>query len=170
MLAADPGLTPGRGSLAAANESRLRRGFPVGTPKWQLLAGAPRDLMLTLRYLMGTRSLDRAWRLSKMLAKARIFRVHPQIWVLDQGLNQHILTDLAEGRLSADAARSWCTRLRAPPYGAAELVAVTVISEMLRAQIEGSEKHLKQAGMRGAEVYALQMEAAFKLLTAEADK
>ncbi|MCC5959454.1 MAG: hypothetical protein JJU08_08945 [Rhodobacteraceae bacterium] len=171
LLAERPELRPGCPSLCSNGKIALRfkdiqRQWPIRARIRNLFS----DASVAFRFWLNTRHAKSTRRLLFLMAQARFMSADQAVWVLDQGLQQHILTALAYGRLSEEKARNWCKFFQSPPFGAAELIAVTATPNDLRRQIQASPKHRQQAGKLGIDEYALRFECAFSILYNEASR
>lgn len=148
-------------------------GFPPGymlTVK--LIMGAPRDLCLALRFALDLRANwhIRFWRgliMAYLLAKSRLLTGGKIIWVVDQGLHQHILSCRANGWLGMKEAISWRERCTDKRYAPSLLIKVVIPLNDTCSRLKQSTKHLKQIGSSRVLDYAKEYLMAFEELYSE---
>jgi hypothetical protein len=149
MLRDDPTLASGRRSLQTSgrSERRLSRlGLPrEGVRMWlRLLGGLPRDAVLAIRFWRDCGSFHMGARMLSLLVKARAQASSARMWVVDQGLQQQVLTACADRRVKPPDAQRWMALCRRPPWGPQRLIALTLDRDALLERIAGSEKHRRQ--------------------------
>ena len=108
LLTSDSTLTPGRRSIASKNAAtQLNRfGLPAeGLSMWlRLIVGLPRDLTMATLFFRETDQLQRSLIMLVLLIKSRALAGSPRQWVVDQGLQQQILSALADQCLPEERA------------------------------------------------------------------
>jgi len=118
---------------------------------WRILTGFPRDLLLAINFSLvlqapiGAR-FKRTFAIWGLLVKSRLLSSSKDLWVIDQGLQQFILTCRAYRYLQEQHASFWRDKLKKKPYGADELHHVTLNYDVLCERIKTSEKHIQQMG------------------------
>jgi hypothetical protein len=164
MLADDAGLRPGRRSLKCESDMQLGRFFPAGTSLWVVFSKIPIEIKSSFFFYLDSRSIPLSLRLFSLMVQARVLSQDDNLWIIDQGIHQHILTALANNKLSIKRAHYWRSKLGVKPYSPIKLISVSVPLDQLIYQLENSDKHLKQAGDLGVILYAKKMVAAFREL------
>jgi hypothetical protein len=157
LLRDEPDLSPGRRSLQQDGipTGLGRSGLPrEGMAMWtRLLAGLPRDLALGLAFWRDTRSPYGAARMASLLIKSRAQARSPRRWVVDQGLQQHVLSALAEGLLSPQRARHWRDLCLREPWGPERTIALNASRQQLVSRVAGSAKHQGQCAGEAVAAY-----------------
>jgi hypothetical protein len=157
MMRQQPALAPGRRSLKP--EDRRAGVGSIGLPPegagmwWGVLGALPRALTLAQSFRRDTGSVGSAWRLLSLLVKSRAQAGSPRLWVVDQGLQQHVLTEHARGRLSLAQARRWQALCLGPPWGPQQLVTLRASREDLVTRVSESAKHRRQCHDEPPEAY-----------------
>lgn len=171
LLASDHTLAPGRRSISGKNASvRVNRfGLPVeGLSMWLRLAiGLPQDLAMAILFFRETAQLRRSCTMWVLLIKARALVASSQRWVVDQGLQQHILSALADQCLSQERALKWKQRCLGAPWGPERLITLAVSSDELIQRVKNSAKHRRQCAGNLPEKYVEKNYLAFEILFKE---
>lgn len=171
LLSNDRTLAPGRRSIASKNASvRVNRfGLPAeGLSMWlRLVIGLPRDLAMAALFFRETAQLRRSLTMLVLLIKSRALAVSSQRWVVDQGLQQHILSALADQCLSQERALEWKRLCLGAPWGAERLIAIAASSDELIHRVKNSSKHMRQCAGKPPEKYVGKNCLAFEILFQE---
>ena len=164
MLEAHPRLRPGRRSMLFRSDapSPLRFGLPKGEGfLWlRLLVGLPRDLAMAARFCWDCRRLPSPQRakaaaiLAWLLAKSRMLARSHHTWVVDQGLQQHVLSQIARKALDPRRAQAWKRRCLSAPWAPAQSIYMHVDAPRLAQTASQSPKHRRQRGDLPPAAYA----------------
>ncbi len=162
LILSEQRLGAGRRTLADAN-CKLRVGW-LGVPHelssvWRIFIGFPRDFFLAIRFALVLQAplrtrLKRTISIWVLLVKSRLLSTSKDFWVVDQGLQQFILTCRAYCLLQDWQASLWRDKLIGVPYGAEKLNHITLSYDVLYERLSTSDKHLKQTGELSLEEYA----------------
>jgi len=175
MIEADPNLHPGRRSLGSfKGRAQVNRiGLPPdGVQMWlRLLVGLPQDMGMMLRFLRQSQGplrkrLRRARSLLQLLIKSRALAASPRTWVVDQGLQQWVLSCLVQGLLDEVQARSWKKKLLCDALACCQLHMPHASLEELSQRLARSKKHIKQAEKWGKDDYLSNQILSFEKLNA----
>lgn len=171
LLASDHTFAPGRRSITGKNVSvRLNRfGLPTeGLFMWlRLTIGLPHDLAMAALFFRETGQLRRSCIMLALLIKARALAASSQRWVIDQGLQQHILSALADQCLSQERALKWKRLCLGAPWQPERLVTLSVGSDELIQRVKNSAKHMQQCAGNLPEKYVEKNYLAFEILFQE---
>jgi hypothetical protein len=175
VLATHERLGFGRRSLG--NDKQRKRVNLVGLPpgyevKVQLILGATEDVFLAFRFSWCLRAswsvrLRRGLMMAFLLTKSRLLTKSSILWVVDQGLQQHILTCRANGWLDMQGALFWKKKCAEKPYGPVSIRKVMVPIAELCLRHAQSIKHLGQLHGLTVGDYATRHHAAFEELYVE---
>lgn len=175
LLAAEKDLRAGRRSLVDVGRKRRVSwlGLPLGPfTALSILSGLRSDLKLILLFARelcaptGVK-LQRTLMLWMMLIKSRLLSTSPEIWVVDQGLQQHILSCRARDWLTVEQALCWKERCMAIPYGPIQLRFVSLPFDELCQRLAASRKHVAQFDGLSVSQYAARNLAAYAELHAK---
>lgn len=165
MLEKDPLLAAGRRSLASAVPCRSvnRLGLPPeGVSTWRsIVCALPSGLILSLRYWRHTGQFRQARALLVLLLKCRALAESSSLWVIDQGLQQHILSAVAGRLLTPHHAMYWRKLCLEGPWRPQQLIELTASPDELISRIKGSIKHTRQCGGETPEEYVARHVGAF---------
>ncbi len=171
LLANDNTLAPGRRSITSKNTTvRVNRfGLPAeGLSMWlRLVIGLPHDLTMAALFLRETGQLGRSRIMLVLLIKSRALAASSQRWVIDQGLQQHILSALADQRLSRERALEWKRLCLDAPWKPEKLITIFVGSDELIHRVKNSPKHMRQCANKSPEKYVGENCLAFEILFQE---
>lgn len=157
MLGKDPTLAVGRRSLASgiACHRVNRLGLPPeGLSAWASIARSlPSGLLLALRFWRDTGQFRQARILLALLLKSRALAASPHLWVVDQGLQQHVLSAAAYRLLSPDRAMYWRKLCLEGPWRPNRLIELMASPDELARRVKNSSKHTHQCAGEPAEAY-----------------
>jgi hypothetical protein len=165
MLKSNPLLAPGRRSLAlmVQRHSVNRLGLPPeGVRIWANLAYVlPATLLLCLRYWRHTGQFNQAKTMMILLLKSRALAGSSNHWVVDQGLQQHISSAVANRLLSPHHAMYWRKLCLEDPWRPQQLIELTASADELIRRVKGSVKHTRQCAAETPEEYVARHVGAF---------
>jgi|GEM_PF-3457394 len=168
LLLDSPALAPGRRSLIFSKASLHVDRFglpPEGWRVWVRLAlSLPRDLVYSARFLCDTGSFRLSRTMLWLLLKSRILVASSNCWVVDQGLQQLILSAVASHQLDCGRARAWRDICSSPPWGPVKLITITLNRDDLILRVKESDKHMRQCGQLTPENYVDKNIQAYELL------
>ncbi len=168
LLTSDSTLAPGRRSIASKNAvTQLNRfGLPAeGLSMWlRLIVGLPRDFAMATLFFRETNQLRRSLTMLMLLIKSRALAKSPRQWVVDQGLQQQILSALADQCFSEERALGWKRRCLVMPWKPEKLITIAVSSDVLIRRVKNSSKHMQQCADKLPEKYVRENCLAFEIL------
>ena len=178
LLSSNQRLGAGRRTLGDAKRD-LQVGW-LGVPYelssvWRIFIGFPRDFYLVIRFALALQAplrtrLKRTIGIWVLLVKSRLLSTSKDFWVIDQGLQQFIVTCRAYRYLQDRQGSLWRDKLKEKPYGADKLHHITLPYDVLYERLSASEKHLKQAGELSLNEYACRHIEAYAELWLKSDK
>lgn len=174
LLSLEKDLRAGRRSLVCLKSKRRAGWLRVLLEPFTILSvlsGLGSDLKLTLLFGQELSApsgvkLQRTLTLLMLLIKSRLLSASSEIWIVDQGLQQHILSCRARAWLSFDQALYWKERCAVFPYGPIQLRFVTLPFDELCQRLAVSQKHVAQFDGLSLSQYAARHLAAYAELHA----
>lgn len=169
MLLNDSTLAVGRRSLILPTSRIHVDGLglpPDGFKMWFRLALIlPYAMILGAQFWVDTKNFQLGWSMGVLLMKSRVLAASPLSWVVDQGLQQKILTALARGYLSVGCARKWKVVCLSGLWGPNRVIVKTLNHIELVSRVKHSEKHLRQCGSLSPEEYVEKHLSAYSQLS-----
>jgi len=172
LLSSDIEMGFGRRSLGG--DDHRKRVNILGLPpefhaQLRLITGLIGDIFLALRFAYCMRApwslrLRRSFSMAYLLARSRALANSKITWVLDQGLQQHILTCLAHNWITHREALAWKNRCNSKPYAPSSTHLISVPISVLSHRMQSSPKHIGQLGSLSVLEYARRNVRAYEYL------
>lgn len=175
LLAKNSGIYPGRRSMVKDSNGNInilsKFGLPVFRSRihWITYLGFFNDIILALHFFVICSGsfrvrINRSLSLLIYLLKARTFNADSRLWIIDQGLVQHILSCLAREQIDIRQASKWLHISMLLPYKMKTVVYVNAEETTIVERVGRSQKHRAQAGDQKPQEYVREFVAAAKIV------
>lgn len=162
VIANNPKIFPGRLSIANTKEvgyklGALKKRYLFALP--YLLVLFPVDFFYTINFFLSLTCplrirIYRTKDFLLLLLRSRVLRKSKIIWLIDQGLLQHVITSFAFGYLSKRSAINWVSFCgKSAIYSPKVIEKIFVGYDVLLSRIQNSSKHKNQTQNMSIETY-----------------